>query len=97
MSKQISISTNIIEFLKANGPQLDSAIAERLHIPLGKVRSHVEDLSLSGELVCCHSITFRDGARIEGLSCRVSCYMPPAARGRKPAAVRKAEVEPVPD
>lgn len=89
------IKTDILDFLKANGPQLDAAIAKELGIPVAKVRSHVEDLSLSGELVCCNSVSFRNGARIEGLSCRVSCYTPPAARGRKPAQARKAEPDAV--
>lgn len=88
MSNQIN--STILDFLKANGPRLDSEIAAALKIPLARIRNHVADLSSSGDLICCNTIQFKDGARIEGLSCRLSCYTPPAARGRKPGAAKKA-------
>ncbi|MDQ5879757.1 MAG: hypothetical protein QG638_2494, partial [Pseudomonadota bacterium] len=33
--------------------------------------------------------------RIEGLSCRLSCYTPPAARGRKPGVKRNTATDPL--
>lgn len=85
--------SSILDFLKTNGPHLDVEIAEALKIPLPRVRDQVADLSSSGDLICCATIQFKDGNRIEGLSCRVSCYSPPAARGRKPGTARKPESE----
>lgn len=82
------INSTILDFLKINGPRLDSEIAEALNIPLKRIRNHVAALSSSGDLICCSTVRFRAGARIEGLSCRLSCYTPPAARGRKPGAKR---------
>lgn len=83
---------SILDFLKTNGPHMDVEIAEALRIPLPRVRDQVANLSSSGDLICCSTIQFKDGQRVEGLSCRVSCYTPPAARGRKPgAAARKPE------
>ncbi len=87
------INSTILDFLRANGPRLDSEIAEALKIPLTRVRTHVADLSSSGDLICCNTIQFKDGARIEGLSCRLSCYTPPAARGRKPGVKRNTAAE----
>ena len=84
--------STIIGFLKKNGPQLDSEIAEALKIPLVRIRSSVADLSSTGELICCSTIRYDNGAATEGISCRLSCYTPPAARGRKPG-VKKPEVE----
>lgn len=78
--------STILEFLKANGPHLDSEISDALRIPLAEVRDHVAVLSSSGDLICCSTIKFKEGASIEGISCRVSCYSPPAARGRKPGS-----------
>lgn len=87
------INSTILDFLKTNGPRLDSEIAAALKMPLTRVRNHVADLSSSGDLICCDTVQFKDGARIEGLSCRLSCYTPPAARGRKPSAKKVAGSE----
>lgn len=89
------INSTILDFLRANGPRLDSEIAEALKIPLTRVRNHVADLSSSGDLICCNTIQFKDGNRIEGLSCRLSCYTPPAARGRKPGVKRNTATDPL--
>jgi hypothetical protein len=78
-----SIDATILDFLRKNGPQLDGDIASALRLPIAQVRSHVARLSSTRDLVCCSTIQFRDGAAVEGLSCRVSCYTPPPARGRK--------------
>lgn len=86
---QSQINSTIIDFLRAKGPRLDSEIAEALKMPLTRVRNHVADLSSSGELICCNTIQFKDGATIEGISCRLSCYTPPTARGRKPGAAKR--------
>lgn len=87
------IQSPILDFLKANGPCLDADIATALKMPLARVRSQVADLSSSGDLICCNTVQFRAGTRIEGLSCRLSCYTPPAARGRKPGAKKSAGTE----
>lgn len=84
------INSTILDFLKANGPQLDFEIAAALKMPLARLRTHVADLSSTGDLICCNTIQFKDGEKIEGLSCRLSCYTPPAARGRKPGAAKRA-------
>lgn len=92
-----AIDSTILAFLKTNGPRLDHEIAEALKIPLSRVRDLVAGLSSAGDVICCSTVQFKDGARIEGLSCRLSCYTPPAARGRKPASARKAAADPVSD
>jgi len=80
----------ILKYLKSRGEQLDSEIATAMGIPLESVRRHVSALSARGEVMTCQSIRFNDGKRIEGLLCRISGYIPPAAPGRKPKA--KAQV-----
>ena len=82
------INSSILDFLKANGPRMDLEIATALKMPLARVRTHVADLSSTGDVICCNTIQFKDGAKIEGLSCRLSCYTPPPARGRKPGVKR---------
>jgi hypothetical protein len=80
----------ILKYLKSRGEQLDSEIATATGIPLESVRRHVSALSARGEVMTCQSIRFSDGKKIEGLLCRISGYIPPAAPGRKPKAPAKA-------
>lgn len=77
-------SAIILEFLKAHGQRMDSEIADALKMPVAKVKNHVADLSSAGEIICCNVTRFDSGKPVEGISCRLSCYTPPPARGRKP-------------
>ncbi len=85
------IDADILDFLKANGPRLDAEIAAALRMPLARVRTRVAEMSSSGDLICCSTVRFEGGVRTEGLSCRLSCYTPPAARGRKPGAKKSGQ------
>jgi len=84
------MNASILLFLKTHGELLDSEIAAALHMPMTLVRSHVSQLSSSGEIVCCKVTRYVDGKKIEGLSYRLSCTLPPRAPGRKPGAKRGA-------
>jgi hypothetical protein len=53
---------------------------------LAKVSRSVSDLSAKGEVIMCRLTRFTDGKKIEGMLCRVSGYVPPAAPGRKSKA-----------
>ena len=91
MSTQMN--STILQYLKTAGPQSETEIAEALKVPVTRVRTHVAQLSSSGDIICCSLTRFEDGKKIEGISCRLSCYTPPAARGRKPGATRNANAE----
>ena len=78
------MNVSILDYLKANGEQLDVDISTALRIPLPQLKSLVEQLSASGDVICCHVTRFIDGKKIEGTSCRLSCDLPAPARGRKP-------------
>ncbi|MDR0441427.1 MAG: ArsR family transcriptional regulator [Candidatus Accumulibacter sp.] len=78
------MNTSILDYLKANGEQLDVDIAVALHIPMSQLKTRVEQLSASGDIICCHVTRFIDGKKIEGISCRLSCDIPASPRGRKP-------------
>ena len=73
----------ILEYLKKGGERLDSEIAAATGVPLAKVRQHVKDLHARGAVMVCRSIRYTEGKEIEGVLCRVSGYIPPAAPGRK--------------
>ena len=69
---------------------LDAEIAKALHIPKPQVLNHIAELSALGEVICCRVTRFVGGKKIEGVSCRLSAYVPPKATGPKPGAKRAA-------
>jgi hypothetical protein len=87
------MKTTILQFLKDNGEQLDADIAAALHMPKSVVLNQISQLSSAGEVICCQVTRFVRGKQIEGVSCRVSAYVPPRATGPKPGAKRGAAPE----
>lgn len=79
-------SAPVLQYLKKHGQLLDSEIAAAMGIPLSQVRSSLSDLSQRGEISQCSVTRFNNGKAVEGLLCRVSGYIPPAAPGRKAGA-----------
>lgn len=79
----------ILQYLKNHGEQFDNDIARATGIPLANVRAHLSELAIKGEVMTCHSIRFEKGRKVEGMSCRLVGYIPPAAPGRKPKAPLK--------
>jgi transcription initiation factor IIE alpha subunit len=76
----------ILQYLKTRGERLDSEIAEATGIPIAKVRLYVKELTDKGDVMSCHSTRFEKGKKIEGIRCRISGFIPPAAPGRKSKA-----------
>lgn len=76
----------IMKYLKAHGERLDSEIASATGISLANVNRTVSELSAKGEVIVCRLTRFTDGKKTEGMLCRVSGYVPPAAPGRKSKA-----------
>lgn len=87
------MNASILDFLKTNGEQLEAEIAKALHMPMTLVQSQVSQLSSAGEVICCKVTRYIDGKKIEGMSCRLSCNLPPHAPGPKPGAKRKPSPE----
>lgn len=86
----MQMNVRILDYLKTNGEQLDVDISTALRIPLPQLRTLVEQLSASGDVICCHVTRFVEGKKIEGTSCRLSCDLPTPARGRKPGVKKDA-------
>jgi len=76
----------ILHYLKKHGERFDSEIALATGTSLAKVRLHLTELAEKREIMTCHSIKFENGKKIEGIRCRISGYIPPAAPGRKSKA-----------
>ena len=83
------MNVKILDYLKTNGEQLDLDISAALRIPMAQLKTLVEQLSASGDVICCHVTRFVDGKKIEGTSCRLSCDLPAPSRGRKPGGSKK--------
>ena len=79
----------ILQYLKNNGEQLDTEIAGATGISLANVRRYLSELAINGDVMTCHSIRFEKGKKVEGMSCRLAGYIPPAAPGRKPKSPLK--------
>jgi hypothetical protein len=84
------MKANILQFLRSNGEQLDAEIAKALHISKAQVLGHISELSAAGEVICCQVTRYFGGRKVEGVSCRLSAYVPPKASGPKPGAKRGA-------
>jgi hypothetical protein len=82
------MNARILDYLKANSEQLDVDMAAALHIPMPELTAMIEQLSASGDIICCHVTRFIDGRKIEGTCCRLSCDLPAPSRGRKPGGKR---------
>ncbi len=84
------MSASILQHLRTNGEQLDAEIARALRMTQAQVNSHIAKLSAAGDVICCQVTRYVDGKKIEGVSCRLSAYVPPRATGPKPGAKRAA-------
>ena len=87
------MNASILKYLKANGEQLDADISQALAIPLAELKPLVEQLSTSGEVICCQVTRFVNGKKIEGTSCRLSCDLPAPTRGRKPGVKKNPALD----
>ena len=73
----------ILQYLKTHGERLDTEIAAATGYTLAVVHQHLSKLAAEGEIMACHSIKFEKGKKIEGISCRLAGFIPPASPGRK--------------
>jgi transcription initiation factor IIE alpha subunit len=73
----------VLENIKKHGQRCDREIADETGISLIQVRSSITELESIKAISSCNITNFEDGVAIEGMLCRVSGYIPPAAPGRK--------------
>ncbi len=73
----------ILQYLKKHGEKLDMEIAVATGISLANVRLHLSELATKGQIMTCHLIRYEKDKTVEGIICRITGYIPPAAPGRK--------------
>jgi DNA-binding Lrp family transcriptional regulator len=78
-------TAKILQYVKKHGQKLDREIAKDIGISLPQVRNTISALELTKAVSSCNVINFEKGVAVEGLLCRISGYIPPAASGRKAA------------
>lgn len=84
------MNSTFLQYLRENGEQLDAEIAKALHMPKAQVLSMISQLSTAGEVICCQVTRNINGKMVEGVSCRLSAYVPPRSSGPKPGAKKAA-------
>lgn len=77
--------TTILQYMKKHGQKLDREIAKDTGIALPQVRITISELQNTKAVFSCNVINFDNGVAVEGILCRISGYIPPAAPGRKAA------------
>jgi len=75
---------SILEYLNKHGEKMDIEIAEATGLSLPAVKAKLSDLTLSGAVISCNVTKFVDGAKMMGVSSRISGSVPQASPGRKP-------------
>jgi DNA-binding Lrp family transcriptional regulator len=73
----------VLEYLKKHGQRCDREIAKATGISLIQIRNSISELELTKAISSCSITNFEEGVAIEGMQCRISGYIPPAAPGRK--------------
>jgi hypothetical protein len=66
------MNASILEYLHVNGEKMESEIAKALQMPIALVQSHLAQLSINGEVICCKVTRYLGGKKIEGTSYRLS-------------------------
>jgi len=80
----------ILNYLSSHGERLDTEIAVATGISRTNVRLYLSELASQGEIMTCLSIKYEKGKKIEGISCRLTGFIPPASPGRKSKAQIKS-------
>lgn len=76
-------TNKILQYLNKQGERLDTEIADAVGISVAQTRSYLSELTDKGEVMSCHTVRFVKGKKTEGISCRISGFIPKAAPGRK--------------
>jgi predicted HTH transcriptional regulator len=85
-ASEITPQKEILQYLGKNGERFETDIAEATGISRTNVRRYLSELASNGEIMTCLSIRYDKGKKIEGISCRLTGFIPPASPGRKTKA-----------
>ena len=66
------MNAQIIEFLQTNGEKMEAEIASALRVPMTQVQTHLAQLSVTGDVICCKVTRYSGGKKVEGTSYRLA-------------------------
>jgi len=89
-SSQKAPIKEILKYLDNHGERLDTEIAIATGLSRTNVRIYLSELASQGEIMTCLSIKYENGKKVEGISCRLTGFIPPASPGRKSKAQPKS-------
>ena len=89
-STEIESVKVILQYLGKHGERFDTEIAVATGMSRSNVRLYLSELASKGEIMTCLSIKYEKGKKIEGISCRLTGFIPPASPGRKSKAQTKS-------
>jgi hypothetical protein len=75
--------SDILQFLKLQGEQMDTAIAAATRISLANARLVLRELETKKKVMCCLYTKFENDKRTEGMLCRIAGYIPTKKLGVK--------------
>jgi transcription initiation factor IIE alpha subunit len=87
---EIESIKEILQYLSKHGERIDTEIAVATGMSRSNVRLYLSKLASKGEIMTCLSIRYEKGKKIEGISCRLTGFIPPASPGRKSKAQTKS-------
>jgi len=87
---EIQSIKEILQYLSKHGERIDTEIAVATGMSRSNVRLYLSELASKGEIMTCLSIRYEKGKKIEGISCRLTGFIPPASPGRKSKAQTKS-------
>jgi len=87
---EIESIKEILQYLSKHGERIDTEIAVATGMSRSNVRLYLSELASKGEIMTCLSIKYEKGKKIEGISCRLTGFIPPASPGRKSKAQTKS-------
>ena len=87
---EIESIKEILQYLSKHGERIDTEIAVATGMSRSNVRLYLSELASKGEIMTCLSIKYEKGKKIEGISCRLTGFIPPASPGRKSKAQAKS-------
>ena len=77
----------ILQYLrKQDGERFDVDIAKATGIAIPTLHQYLAELTAKGEIMSCHTVKYEGKKKLEGMSCRISCYIPKVSAGRKSKA-----------
>ena len=77
----------VLQYLKnQDGERLDIDIAKATGIAIPALHKYLAELAAKKKITSCYTTKYIGKKKVEGISCRIACFIPKATAGRKSKA-----------